>query len=410
MDKITEIQLQHFQPHTDKQLPISDITVLAGQSDVGKSSCLRALRWLCLNTGSPATYIQRGKSSVTVTVKTGDTSAENVHTITRHNGGKKNGYVLDGLEFNAIGKDIPPDIHAVLNVIPDNFQTQHDYLYWFTDSGSALVKRIETLFGLTESAEWASAAKIEAVRLEKEVKGLDDEITALSREITALSIYRKLENDYKHTELLAEQVSKLQAIHTRISKLLRSIRPIPPILDDSVIARSEQHIHRKVQLHRLAELQRQYPASIPFFDPSAWFYKAESHIQAKDKARRLHALYGQYPPAFPAVDSADCIFRLETHLANKFKATRLYQLAAAYQSYQLPIIDAPSLFTQIDNMIGRKARAARLKVLYDAHVAVSDQWTTANTAYNSTAASMKELEGEPCPTCGQPLSAVLSTT
>lgn len=403
MDKITELRLQHFQPHTDKQLPISDITVLAGRSDSGKSAILRALRWLCLNTGSPATYTQRGKSNVAVTIKTEGVTADTPHTIIRQNGGRKNGYVLDGHEFNAIGKDIPPDVLTILNLIPDNFQTQHDYLYWFTESGSALVKRIETTFGLTESAEWAATAKTESVRLEKEVKGLDDQITVLVREIAALSIYREFEKDYRRLESLSAQVSKLHADRTRIIALAQAVRTIPPLPDDSALIRSEQHLHQKTKWRRLAELLSLYPAAIPVFDPSAWLLRAESHLQAKDKARRLHTLFSQYPPTVPAVDATDCVQRLETHLANKSKATRLYQLATAHQSYRLPVIDASPLFVQVDNQIAAKTRAARLRALYNAHVAVSTQWSQATAAYNESEALIVSLTGHPCPTCGQPL-------
>jgi hypothetical protein len=405
MDKITELRLQHFQPHTDRKLPISDITVLAGRSDSGKSACLRSLRWLCLNVGSPASYTQRGKPNVAVTVKTGEVSADTPHTITRQNGGKKNGYVLDGHEFNAIGKDIPPDVFFILNVIPDNFQTQHDYLYWFTDSGSELVKRIETTFGLTESAEWAATAKTEFIRLEKEVKGLDDQIASLTNEIAALSVYREFDKDYKHIETLTAQASKLQADRTRIIALVQAIRFIPSLPDDSVLARSEQHLYQKTKRHRLAELQSRYPATLPAVDSSAWLTKAESHLQTKDKATRLYSLHRQYPPVISAVDPSDCVSRLEAHIADKVKATRLYQLAAAHQSYRLPVIDASLLFAQIEKQITAKTRAARLKGFYDQHAAVSTQLFSFSTSYNESEALIVSLTGQPCPTCGHPLSA-----
>ncbi len=402
MDTITELRLQNFQPHTDRQLPISDITVLVGPSDKGKSSILRAVRWLCLNTGSPATFIQRGKSNVAVTLKTEGVSADTPHTIVRQNGGKKNGYVLDGHEFNAIGKDIPPEVQSILNLIPDNFQTQHDYLYWFTESGSSLVKRIETTFGLTESADWAQAAKTETVRLEKEVKSVDLQIDSLSREIASLSVYREFEKAYQHLEALSAHVTKLQSARSRMIALSQTVQPIPTLPDDSVLARSEKHMQQKARVQRLTDLRFRYPAPISPFDPTAWLSQAESHLHSKDQAQRLGALHSQYPPDMPVVDEM-CIGRSEKHVANKTKAARLWQLAVAHQSSRLPVIDAATLFISTENQIATKNRTGRLKTLHDAHVAMSSQWLQAMTAYNESETLIVSLTGQPCPTCGQPM-------
>ena len=403
MDKIAELRLQNFQPHTDRQLPISNITVLAGPSDKGKSSILRALRWLCLNAGSPGTFIQRGKSNVAVTLKTEGVSADTPHTIVRQNGGKKNGYVLDGHEFNAIGKDIPPEIQSILNLIPDNFQTQHDYLYWFTESGSNLVKRIETTFGLTESADWAAAAKTETVRLEREVKGVDHQIDSLSREIAALLVYREFEKDYQHLEALAAQVTKLQSDRLRMIVLSQAVKPIPALPDDSALARSEQYLLQKAKQKWLADLYFRYPTPIPAFDPAAWLSKAESHLHGKDKARRIFSLQRQYPSIIPFINANDCVQRLEILVANKTKATRLYQLAAAHQANKLPAIDAATLLISAENQIAAKNRTGRLKALYETHVAVSSKWSQATNACKESEALIVSFIGQPCPTCGQPL-------
>ena len=402
MDKITELHLRHFQPHTDRQLPISDITVLAGRSDAGKSSILRAIRWLCLNSGSPSTYIQRGKSNVAVTIKIGGVSADTPHIIIRQNSGKKNGYLLDGQEFNAIGKDIPPEVLAILNFIPDNFQTQHDYLYWFLDTGSALVKRIESTFGLAESAEWAATAKLEATRLEKEVKDFDNQITTINREIDSLSIYRRFEEEYRRLETLTSQFAKKQDAHTRLFTLAQAIRPVPRLVDDSALTRSEYHLAIKSKAQRLASFFAQYPPALPFVD-SSWISKTETHLLAKEKARRLHFLESQYPSVVLIVDPSNCVQRLENHLAHKTKATRLYQLAITHQSHLLPVIDASPSFLRAENLINSKARAIRLKELYDQYTALSMQSSSLTSSYNETEALLVSLTGQPCPTCGKPL-------
>lgn len=403
MSHITELQLQHFQPHTDKKFALSDITVLAGRSDKGKSACLRGLRWLCLNTGSPATFLQWGKSSVAVTVKVGGVSADTPeHTVTRINSGKKNGYVLDGKEFNAIGKDIPPEVRAVLNIIPDNFQTQHDYLYWFTESGSGLVKRIETAFGLAETAEWTASAKQDAVRLEKDVKDVDVKIAALNKEIEGLSVFRDLHAEYQRIEVKYAEIYETKQKLDRISGLLQKVRAFTPLPDDTPLIKAEAHVHNKERVARLTQLLQQYPKALPLCDGTC-LDRATAHVLTKERLNRLRNLVKAYPSSLPVIDPTDTFGKTDAHFTARNRIIRLQQLLAAYRASYVPSVDVTMTFANIDALTHLKTRLTRLRQLCTLYNETTAQRQYAETEYLRMEQQLVALTGVPCPTCGKPL-------
>jgi len=403
MAKLTELHLHHFQPHTDRQIPLSDITVLAGKSDVGKSSILRALRWLCLNSGSVATYMQRGKSNVAVTVKTAGVSPDTLPiSLTRQNSGKKNGYVLDGKEFNAIGKDIPPEVKAVLNVIPDNFQTQHDYLYWFTESGSGLVKRIETAFGLAETAEWTASAKQEIVRLEKDVKDVDGRIDKLNKEIESLAVFREIQEKYLQYEAGIQKVFEEKEKLERIDALLRKIPVYPPLPDDAPLVQAEACIKERERLTRLTTLVSQYPQPLPQIDVACLDY-ATAHVTAKEKLNRVQALVQAFPTIVPVADPTVCFQTADYCFAERQKLARISFLLQTWNASIVPQVDATPVLQKMDELQQSKAKMNRLRQLCEVYNQTTVQRDFAYAEYQKTEQQLTSLVGQPCPTCGKPL-------
>ena len=403
MPHISEIHLQNFQPHADKRIPMSDITVLAGKSDVGKSAVVRALRWLCLNTGSPATYIQRGKSDVGVTAKMCGVSIDTPpYLITRQNSNKKNGYVLDGKEFNAIGKDIPPEVKAVLNVISDNFQTQHDYLYWFTESGSGLVKRIETAFGLSETAEWTASAKQEIVRLEKDVKEVDGRIDKLNKEIESLSVFRELHEVYLQYEAGIGKVLEEKEKLKRIDVLLRKIPVYSPLPDDAPLVQAEACIKERERLNRLTSLVSQYPQPLPQVDVVCLDH-ATAHVAAKEKLRRVQALVQAFPAIVPVADPTACFQTADYCFAERQKLARISYLLQTWNASIVPQVDAMPILQKMDELQLSKEKMNRLRQLCEFYNQATVQRDFAYTEYQKTEQQLATLVGQPCPTCGKPL-------
>lgn len=139
-----KILLRDFQRHRRKCLRLDRrITVLIGPTDSGKSTVLRALRYLCLNKLRGTHFIRhgQGRSVIKVWFDKG--------VVSRVRGKSDNLYKLNKSSFKAFGANKVPDpIVAALRVSEVNFQRQGDYPFWFSESAGQVSQRLNELADL----------------------------------------------------------------------------------------------------------------------------------------------------------------------------------------------------------------------------------------------------------------------
>jgi AAA15 family ATPase/GTPase len=160
---IKELLIENFQAHEKLKVLFGDgITVFVGDSDVGKSSVIRALSWVLRNSPSGDSFIRHGteKAKVTVILKDGT-------TVARERGVKHNAYYLNGEELKAFGSDVPEPIQKITKINDSNFQFQYDSPYWFNDSGGVVSKRLNQVVDLSIIDE-SLKKSISLVRTNKE--------------------------------------------------------------------------------------------------------------------------------------------------------------------------------------------------------------------------------------------------
>lgn len=124
---LRKLILEDFQRHKRKVIKFGKITAITGPTDSGKSSILRALRWVLLNR-APSGIIRHGAKFARATVFIGK------HRISRTRSKSKNTYSLDGKTYKAFKTDIPEPIKKILRLSVLNFQGQYDSPFWFDDS------------------------------------------------------------------------------------------------------------------------------------------------------------------------------------------------------------------------------------------------------------------------------------
>lgn len=140
---LTHLSLRNFQAHAKLDIDLDPkITVLMGESDVGKSSVIRALRWLALNTPSGSAFIRHGKKASRVTITL------DAFTLVRKRG-KKNTYTLDNKLFTALGMGkVPDEVKALLQLDEVNFQTQHEPSFWMFKTPGEVSKELNRIINL----------------------------------------------------------------------------------------------------------------------------------------------------------------------------------------------------------------------------------------------------------------------
>jgi chromosome segregation ATPase len=141
---LQRLRIRNFQIHKDVDLIFDPkITSIIGQSDVGKSSLLRAIRWLALNKPRGDGFMRVGESSMTVAAKFGKTA------VRRHRDKSDNLYQI-GKEktYRAFGNDVPNAVQALVNLDEINFQQQHDPPFWFSLSAPEVGRQLNKIVDL----------------------------------------------------------------------------------------------------------------------------------------------------------------------------------------------------------------------------------------------------------------------
>jgi exonuclease SbcC len=209
---LERIELHNFQCHKDLEIKFGKITTLVGPSDSGKTTVLRALKWLFFNSEKTKQICRRGETEVSVSV------VVDGRKITRTN--KNNSYTIDNADFNAIGRAIPPEVQNILKVQPQNNQDQHDPYFWFRDSGSALVANLNKVVDLTKLDEWIK----KGTSIEKEYRNALEYHTKTKAELEtkayALKHYRKLDEELKEIEEVAEEIKSKKQAYKDLEDLL----------------------------------------------------------------------------------------------------------------------------------------------------------------------------------------------
>ncbi len=229
------------------------ITTLTGPSDRGKSSVIRALRWLCLNR-APKQHIN---------LKSEDASVKLVvdgHIIIRKQGPGKNLYILDGRKFRSFNKKVPDEIAAILNISELNFQRQLDPHFWISLPPPQLSKELNKLVDLEVIDRSISninhklrKTKIEVEISEDRLKKLRQEKKSLAWTIEADIQLREIER--RNDLLIGTQSSaiKLRSLVSDMERVNASIKDDTKRLGRarSIVFATEKHMKTTQELEQL---------------------------------------------------------------------------------------------------------------------------------------------------------------
>lgn len=156
---IQSIELTNFQRHRHLHLDLSEGTnVLAGTSDSGKSSVVRAVNWALNNRPLGLDSLRWDPKLARVNLPplekdelTRVTITVPEHIITRERNEKGiNRYVVDGEELSALRGEVPAKVLQIMNIEPYCFQGQHDQYFLLQDSAGEVAKKLNSVAGLED--------------------------------------------------------------------------------------------------------------------------------------------------------------------------------------------------------------------------------------------------------------------
>jgi exonuclease SbcC len=235
---LKSLTLKSFQTHKHLQIQFDQsIVCLTGESDSGKTACLRALRWLATNKPSGDAFLRHGDKDVEVTLEIDH------HTITRAKGKEGNLYSLDGKEFRAFGTSVPEEILSALNIDEGiNFQGQLEAPFWFLKTPGEVSRELNKIVNLEriDAVLSLSASEVKKTKLTVEVS--QERLDQARKEEDRLEWVEQAHQEYQSILTLEEDIAFRRTRIASIASALEEARHIASrrqILSEAILETQE---------------------------------------------------------------------------------------------------------------------------------------------------------------------------
>lgn len=216
---IDRLQIQNFQRHEQLRLKLDEsIVAITGQSDVGKSSVLRALRWLATNRPRGDGFVRDGGERTSVKIRVDGKTVERVR------GKGENTYMIDGKVLEAFGTDVPEEIVNLLNLGPENFQGQHDPPFWFCLTAGEVAKQLNKIVDLEliDQATARIATKLRKCKARVEV--VESRLTEAKQRKADLKFVPMMVVSFKRLEQAQQDKAKKGELARGLFSVVQGVR------------------------------------------------------------------------------------------------------------------------------------------------------------------------------------------
>lgn len=235
MVKIKKIDLINFQSHKFTSLDFADgLNVIVGPSDNGKTSILRAIRWVFFNEPQGLGMLRNNEDFVSVRIY-----FNNDYSVERKRSKKENLYIIynektgEVQEFNSLRTGLPPEVSNVMKIkkitldkasdINFNIQFQHDGPFMFSYTATQKSALIGKMYNLDVVDKAIDDTNKDIKSQKSDIKRINEEIKELDEKILIYKDIEKEEKLLKDRELITknieESVEKLNLINSLKDKL-----------------------------------------------------------------------------------------------------------------------------------------------------------------------------------------------
>lgn len=274
---IQSIFLRNFQAHRRTKLEFAPgVNAIAGASDQGKSSIIRALRWVVENRPLGDSFRSNfaGEQDTEVTVETTDGEI-----VTRTKGPKTNLYVVNGKELLP-DKSVPEDALAALRLGSVNFQHQMDAPFLLSLGSSKLSQYLNEVAGLDAIDRATSNIRKRILGNSQDQRTIEAQKTAT---ITALEKFQGLDETegwLVTAEGLEGQINANSQKERALSRCIESVQADSDFIKP--LERVVQQSYGKVeQLDLLWKIQRTFSQKID--DLNSLLSVVDAALVAKNK-------------------------------------------------------------------------------------------------------------------------------
>ncbi|MDR2115570.1 MAG: hypothetical protein LBP87_04235 [Planctomycetaceae bacterium] len=404
----TYLKLHNFQNHRNLEISLSKITTIIGESDTGKSAIVRALQWLCLNALQGDSYITHGKKKCYAILSLSDYG-----DIVRRRGPGVNGYVLNNEEQrNAIGRDVPSDIAAILNIGEINIASQHSPIFWFTLTPGQLAKELNSIADIAWLDRIMQASHSNLRKAQTELDVTANRITSLEKSLkeseyieTAdgeLQLLERQNNDIQSLKAQSEQLTNIIERLDSCQNDMLTIQKLVNHFDQDIVPQYDQYVELKTNTNRITQLIESYPpiTEESIIDLQTLQQDYQQTNALKIQWDRLTELLS-YPTNLPVSEMEQLQFEYQQLADIQEQYIKLTDLLSSAPAALPALEDIAQLDEQIVNIQTKQK-------LYNRLDEIVDQLTTNIDEYRDVQSQTQQLENElheqlegVCPICGQ---------
>lgn len=288
---IKRLDLQNFQSHKNTTIEFSDgVNTIIGPSDSGKTSIIRALKWVMTNRPLGDDFIRHDEDQTVVMLGLSE------GLVIERAKGKNDHYKLhsDGniLEFKAFGKEVPEEITKALNFDDINIQNQLDSPFLLADNSGEVsrhfnkIANIEKIDSSLKSVEkWIRSITQDIKFVEQTI---DEKETALSnleyldRMETDVEALESLEQDrnqkIQKREAIIYQIEKLRNTNAKIKKAEKRLNMEKPVI--AILADMEVRSAKQKERGRILELFNKYKKIAVSLKKKRIFIRSEKLVES----------------------------------------------------------------------------------------------------------------------------------
>lgn len=237
--RIEKVVIDNFQSHKHTEVIFDKVglNIIAGESNEGKTSILRAIMWVLTGKPSGAGFITTGEDRCEVAIHftNGDIIKR---SRTRKSAGKYKVIHANGNtnEYSGFGSTIPFNIHQISQMPPidiegkrifANVMSQFDSAFFVSDSPGTRAKIIGKIAGVDAADSAMKLIKAQIKDTEKDIEGSKKDIDKNYAELAAMPDY-KIISAITYTmgviikdicnPFRAQEIDRLTAIQTRLNE------------------------------------------------------------------------------------------------------------------------------------------------------------------------------------------------
>ena len=214
------LTLKNWQLHTERTFHFDRrVTVLVGDTESGKSSVLRALRWVALNQwDGPADEFINWEASFAKAILDIDGQR-----IVRKKG-TGNIYRFNDQEYRAFGLGkVPETIADFLRLGETNFQSQFDSHFWISESAGHVSRELNQIVNLSVIDDALSYVAAQERRTRTEVDIYRERLTAARKDKEQLEFVSDADKQLKSVERLAKRIEKIKTARQALAQILETL-------------------------------------------------------------------------------------------------------------------------------------------------------------------------------------------